>query len=245
MLLRRRDLALDESINDYITNGIVLWLDGKDKGNNTSVWPDRCGNYNFNLNNCTFTNNGVVFNGSNSYGSNKDGFGITTDTATIEYCVEMDYTNGDFTNGAVLCPTQANSRTNIGACIRYQNDTTPFGMTAIVYLDTTTPRATPVSTLTNKIIFSGVADGLTQDLAYCLFNGEACSWTSQTGFAPNNSDTETTIGCRHRTITNPVYNMLLKGIIHSIRVYNRKLTTQEMLVNQRVDNKRFNFGLTI
>lgn len=33
--------------------------------------------------------------------------------------------------------------------------------------------------------------------------------------------------------------------IYSIRIYNRKLTEEEMLHNQRIDNKRFNLGLNI
>ena len=35
------------------------------------------------------------------------------------------------------------------------------------------------------------------------------------------------------------------GKIHAIRLYNRQLTDDEILHNQRIDNKRFNLGLTI
>lgn len=37
----------------------------------------------------------------------------------------------------------------------------------------------------------------------------------------------------------------LYGKIHSIRIYNRLLTEEEMLFNQKVDNERFNLGLTL
>jgi hypothetical protein len=36
-----------------------------------------------------------------------------------------------------------------------------------------------------------------------------------------------------------------KGIIHSIRIHNRILSEEEILYNQRIDNKRFNLGLDI
>ena len=35
------------------------------------------------------------------------------------------------------------------------------------------------------------------------------------------------------------------GIIHSIRIYNRVLTFDEIIHNQQIDNERFNLGLTI
>ena len=35
------------------------------------------------------------------------------------------------------------------------------------------------------------------------------------------------------------------GVIHSIRIYNRVLTYDEIIHNQQVDNERFNLGLTI
>lgn len=35
------------------------------------------------------------------------------------------------------------------------------------------------------------------------------------------------------------------GTVHSIRLYNRKLTEEEMLFNHQVDNERFNLGLEL
>ena len=40
-------------------------------------------------------------------------------------------------------------------------------------------------------------------------------------------------------------NLNFNGIIHSIRIYNRSLTLEERLYNQKVDNIRFNLGLTL
>ena len=37
----------------------------------------------------------------------------------------------------------------------------------------------------------------------------------------------------------------VKMVVHSIRIYNRQLSQEEMLYNQRIDNKRFNLGLNI
>lgn len=41
------------------------------------------------------------------------------------------------------------------------------------------------------------------------------------------------------------YYDCLNGKIHSLRIYNRQLTEEEILYNQAIDNTRFNLGLTI
>lgn len=70
-----------------------------------------------------------------------------------------------------------------------------------------------------------------------LVNGESKTltgggWNSQTGVAR--------VGC-----LNLDGQYKLGGSIYAIRVYNRLLTADEMLHNQRVDNERFELGLTI
>ena len=50
------------------------------------------------------------------------------------------------------------------------------------------------------------------------------------------------IGCRMK---NGVNEKFFKGTVHAIRVYDTILTMAEMLANQKVDNQRFNLGLTI
>lgn len=56
----------------------------------------------------------------------------------------------------------------------------------------------------------------------------------------NNTTGNTLIGVR---ANNTKYNFV--GNIYCIRIYDRHLTADEMLYNQRVDNERFGLGLTI
>ena len=51
----------------------------------------------------------------------------------------------------------------------------------------------------------------------------------------------TNIGCSYYGTPRRCFS----GKIYAIRVYNRKLTSEELLYNQKVDNVRFNLGLTI
>ena len=239
----------DVTPEGYIKSGLVLWLDGVDKGDNSSLWPDKCGSYDFTLSNCTFGTNGVVFNGSTSRGSNNGGFGVSISSATIEYCIDMNTDNGEFTNGCVLSPTQGNSRYNIGAEVRYEDENHLFGMTAIDFRSTDGYRALPTASISNKIIFSASVSASSSsehvNTGINMFNGISGTWGNPATFTPNNSNTETTIGARHRNTMSPGWNMIFKGTIYAIRIYNRQLTAAEMLHNQRIDNARYNMGLTI
>lgn len=44
---------------------------------------------------------------------------------------------------------------------------------------------------------------------------------------------------------NSIYNSSYSGIIYTIRCYSRKLSDREILINQKIDNARFELGLNI
>ena len=69
-----------------------------------------------------------------------------------------------------------------------------------------------------------------------LVNGSNDYWA----MSPNN--TTLRIG---KGTSGTVANNYFTGDLYSIRIYNRQLSKAEMLNNQRVDNTRFNLGLTI
>lgn len=84
----------------------------------------------------------------------------------------------------------------------------------------------------------------TQSLFTCSANNNLCVVNGVTGGtkATNNwSSYSDTIGGR-ASGSNRYYS---KVRIYSIRIYNRLLTEAEMINNQKVDNARFNLGLTI
>ena len=87
-----------------------------------------------------------------------------------------------------------------------------------------------------------VANGkytISMNTARGISNGVAMA-TNGTNYYANVG--HTVIGARRYS---NAYSAKFSGTIYSIRVYSRQLTQAEMLHNQKVDNVRFNLGLTI
>jgi len=90
----------------------------------------------------------------------------------------------------------------------------------------------------NLSITTGNAYCISLNTSVGLINGEDAE-KSGTNYDLNNTSATAFIGTRNNG------KLYYKGSIHSIRVYNRKLSISEMLNNQQVDNQRFNLGLSI
>ena len=76
------------------------------------------------------------------------------------------------------------------------------------------------------------------NLTNAVLNGETKSFIG-TFFS---KDDVSLIGCRQKNGTREKF---FDGVIHAIRYYDTQLTAAEILANQRLDNERFNLGLTI
>lgn len=89
---------------------------------------------------------------------------------------------------------------------------------------------------------TSIKKGVTSlSLNNCISNGiKITNYESFGSFAPN-SGNRFTIGYRQYSSV----EMRLLGEIYCIRMYNRTLTDNEILHNQRIDNRRFNLGLNI
>lgn len=212
--MRRR--ALMAAQEKYVTDGLILWLDGYDAS--SSLWTDKVGGREFTLVNCIVLQNGVVFNGTSAYGiCHDDAFG----GQTIEVAIRDNAT----TNWAPIFAQQSiATKQNI---ILYLNNT---GTIATRATDTVVPQRSYARQSIASI--SALQDG-----TYALVNGNEAKGTtadlrqfSRTG--------ELVLGKRQSDST--VY---FNGTIHAIRVYNRKLSKAEMLNNQRLDNSRFNLNI--
>lgn len=237
MMLRRGMMLRAADAADYIRDGLVLWLDGIDKGSDPAIWPDKLGEYDFDLTDCTFTADGVVFDG-NGRGSRTGNIPATIAAGTVEFCVEMDATNGTNVWGGIIIPGTADSRGHIGADLRYDYNVTEESPAFSI--------ANDFRTKTSKYRFFPGVRILTASATEetCYANGAAVesAYSSSYGsFAPNSTSGLVTIGYRNNSGVSHVF----KGTIHAIRMYNRQLTAAEMLNNQRLDNARFNLGLNI
>ena len=224
-MMRRRLLLIDNEPTSYITDGLVLWLDGLNRGNVSGEWHDLIDSTNI----VTLTgdyielSNGIDFTGSD-YGSFSKQLLINSNTGTIEICVEIkSLTNtllpivcmgGNFKLGSAV---SYNTSYN-GTQMRYYYSGSGSGGQTYIFNDT----------------FSILTASANDDLAIAnkyyegyLVNSNFSSYI-QKGFAIRGAG-----------------NQKFIGIIYAVRMYNRKLSKSEMINNQRMDNKRYNLGLNI
>ena len=217
-------------VNPYITDGLVFWLDGIYKGDDNTVWTDLIGNRSFTLTDCTFTTDGVDFNGSTSGGLWNGKIEVHYSAGTIEAVYDID--DPDTANwGAILQPDS--SRANIGMIIRKKKTSAiPAGTVVIDFHNgsgSNTRRKTAAYTGTTSVSSSrGYSNGVSMStVALSALGCNSGEWVS-IGYRANDSG-----------------GQRFDGRIKCIRIYNRKLTADEVLSNQQVDNTRFNLGLNI
>ena len=208
----------------YVSDGLIFWLDGLDRGGVTGEWTDKVGNYTFTLNDITEETNGIEFAGTiDSYGGcDSDCFSSITsiDDLTTEFCVN-EASGKSKTNAFIL-----QSISERGPCAHMSNDRCVFTNASRVNRGTELIRSIPMTVSMNNSIC--LQNFVSKELVYVTLN------------AGHNTD-QTTIGKREGTSGYYPFT----GTVHSIRVYNRKLTAEEMLRNQKVDNYRYQLGLNI
>jgi len=205
----------------YITDGLVFFLDGK-HGASANQWKDLIGDKIFALTNCTLGTNGVVFNGSTSYGEYNGAVTSDWENETIEVVVTVaDPTQSQ--NRGILYQPLIDGHTGISMHFGYHGN----GQPRFALCTDGVNRATAWATLTqaaNKV--GGNADRV-------ILNGTAVTNTDNTNYAVNTTG-KAVIGCR-KTASSPDGQHFFEGTIHAIRIYSRKLSQAEILANQSVD----------
>lgn len=200
----------------YVKNGLVLWMDGIDKGPDNTAWVDKINGYSFANSGATFNTDHVYFDGSSSYLSASDIPRISPASGTIEVVYDIE---------------------NLGtAALVYMPSS---GSTAIGFGINTTPRIIWGCISTNRTTYTG----FTTKASVSISNVRAlCNGSALTAHATNtywaNGNTTTWIGRRNG-------GNYFKGKVYSIRIYNRQLSEAEVLSNLAADNARFNLGLTL
>lgn len=215
-ILRRRMLM---KYSYYIQNGLVFWLDGINKGGHSGAWTDLVGGIVLTNNGCVFTTDGVIFDGASYLENDIDGpIGLVSQGATIEVCFEPESGGGNY------------------QCIITQSTGDSVGFLSI-------GGSILVSTGDGKIYRERLVPGnkytISGNQSKMILNGIESVNPIESGGNVNPSIKRISVGC-----WNPGYYQLV-GTLHSIRIYNRQLTEAEMLSNQRIDNERFNLGLSI
>jgi len=202
-------------ISNYVQDGLVLHLDGIDKGATSNRWSSLVGSTYFTLtSHSTSESNAVLMDGSGALSATNP-VKTTMTAGTIEVCCNV------FSTGS--CAIYYGPSNSLAFVIGGAGYT--FGMASSSNQWNVTKASLFTASANNdRFVFNGVATG----------TKASNSWTA-------NGSNVYTIGGR-ASGTNRYY---ANARIYSIRIYSRKLTEAEMLNNQKVDNARFNLGLNV
>ena len=222
LLRRRHQLMWREEGIGYIKNGLVFWLDGLNKGGTANAWTDRINP------DIIFTNasnaakeiaKGWSFNGAGGL-TNSTNSSYWRDDAKVNVpdcsTIEIVY-NGHNNKSQILFITNLFTALSFGF---YAN-----GKSLLIGYD-------------NQAYTLPVVNGnriVSANKTLALDCGQRLVKKSDTYY-----ETEAVSSIGYRTNNN-----YFTGEIYSIRMYNRQLTDDEMLNNQRIDNERYELGLTI
>lgn len=203
-------------LSNYVSSGLVLHLDGINKGATSGRWESLVGNGYYTLTaNSTEETNAVVMSGSGVIlGTNITAVGYAAGTIECVY----EYITG--TGNIIIYAASG------GLALIRRPSAYIFGVTSSnnQWNVSNSPNLGVVSINTSRCVVNGVSVGTSKS------NN---SWGSGAATCP--------IGGRTSGSSRYYSNVR----IFSIRKYNRLLTEAEMLQNQAVDNARFNLGLNI
>ena len=206
----------------YITDGLLFHLDGINKGDTADAWTDLINAIVFSNYGCTSIDKGLAFYGSSYLLSTTPGWQWWRDNIKTELCtIEIVFKAESLGDYCLFNPQAEESPSlwimNNGAKLvyGYYNRRVTYDYNA------------------------GIGNQVVSVNSHsAIQNGQQLSATTNSSSYTNLG---VSIGCRYNGSASYYFN----GEIYSIRIYNRQLTADEMLNNQRVDNARFNLGLDL
>lgn len=216
---------------DYIQNGLVFHLDGIIKGTNEGKWTDLVGGVQWTNHGATSLENGWSFADGAYMLDNSTMGNYNYASCTVEMCIDSNTSNSTYFifvgagAGIVGCFVQSYQNKS-WFTIKPTSDGNYQGALSVKPLISGTGKFT--------ISITGQRGG------YGYWNG-----VKKSADTVAYSAASTAIIGKNVPRTTSGSEFPFTGTIHSIRIYNRILTNEEMLRNQIVDNDRFNLGLTI
>lgn len=220
--LRRRLLYSKPDVldNPYISDGLVFWLDGINKGKKAGYWTDLIGRYDFQIpSGVSSISDGMVFeNPHTAMNSLPQSEKLATPFASATVEVVCSYQQAQ---SFPWC-----SSYNNGTCFCFFNGTIGINMGYT---------SNPQFKIPSDISEDGTLHTFSVTASDCYADMTQLTQQGNTYF---NIGKYMNIGSRNNV--NWYY-----GTIKSIRIYSRQLTYAERVVNAKVDNIRFNLGLTI
>ena len=235
MMGRRRALMMaDGEIlppvpSGYITDGLVFFLDGKQLATATK-WVDIRGGKVFDLTDCSKGTNGIVFNGSTSYGKCNGAITNDWENETIEVVFD-GITN--LKTGTIFNQPFMNNKVGIG--LRFGDNgaqirlaTAQDGVRRGFYYANITQTK-------NRLSCSAAYTGN----GLCVLNRSQQTSHVESSYGKNESGS-TIIGAR--TTSGETFMNKYTGTIIAVRIYNRKLSVVEMQANQANDLIYYNLS---
>lgn len=230
VLLRRRHLMLEaipevpgSLISDYVQSGLILHLDGKNKGSVANAWSNLAGSGAYTNYGATFNSDHVYFDGVDDY-LRSASFDATFFPTRTRGTIEVVYDN-EFYHEQLAVILIARTATRLSAGV-------DSGGGFYYATDTASERSynLPITT---------VAKGsFSVSSARYYENGSPMSLSTDKDYLSGYQNAYSYIGRRNA-------GSYFKGKIYSIRIYSRQLTEAEVMQNLSVDNLRFNLGLTL
>ena len=237
-------MALASSTARYIQDWLVAHWDGVENAGrgvhdpSATVWKDLVAGYEFNLNNVVVDADRMTFSGTisdglvNSYGVLSASDTESTFVAAKNGTMEVVFRSSSGAASQVFLQAPATSGIafgiwNTSLMLNFSSSVSSVNKAAFTFTSGTATNSVsvrydacaPVSALAN-----GLALDASSDKSY---------WSYPNG------ETQTFIGARASRKNNP-----FAGSIYCIRLYNRRLTDDEIAANQSVDRKRFIEGDT-
>lgn len=203
---------------DYVTNGLVFFLDGKDFVAG-QPWVDKIGSVSFAMTDAAKDGNGVRFNGTSARGVSTD----TTDFPSQSYTIEMVVKLEKAVSASADSQVVFNSAKSGGFALGYGYQS-------------------------SKKVFTNQAGTTSKNISYEFPGIGLHRYSVNKNVSVLNGNTLTkieTVG-NWGVATSPVIgstysgSFYFKGVIYAIRVYNRLLTEDEMKQNQMFDLENYN-----
>lgn len=220
----------------YIQNGLIVHLDainntGQGHSNDTNIWKDLSGNNNDATlyNNPTWNSNALVLNGETNYAKieNTKNLDISNKT-TWEATINIVSLNGIKENNNI--EILSNKETNKGKSISYSKDEYFYNS---FYIGNNIEEIKPPTKQNMNITYT-ITSVYDNNKIKLYINGELIE--EKTVTSPTNSTLPITLG------TNPSLeetNSYANIKYQNIRIYNRALTSDEILKNYQVDTTRY------
>ena len=220
----------------YVSSGLVSMFDGMNRGGTAGEWADVKDNTRkLTLTNCTEASDHVEFNGTTSKAEAASGVGVNVEDTigTIE-CVSEQPTQATDNATYPFCNMYVSGKRLIAVSIR---NSATFGKNLGItqWLGSSDPAPT-LGWALGDIDYTKAYISMSVDRAY--INGVSLQRsTSSPGIVVHSNTTMQMFGYIAANTGNQSYRA---GKMYCLRIYNRKLTSEEVAQNYKIDQKRFN-----